>query len=103
MEEKEIRKDPSRCARNSVSVYWGGVGVGAVLALHPLRHPSLQGWTAWFHFAPQTKLIALVEDALLNVWPKFLESIDRHAPGEALRRAQERVLRVGFTGNAPGV
>jgi hypothetical protein len=48
-------------------------------------------------------LIVLVEDSLLEVGPKFLESIDRHASGETFRRAEKCVLHVGFAMNAPGI
>jgi hypothetical protein len=48
-------------------------------------------------------LIVLVEDSLLEVGPKFLESIDRHVSGETFRRAEKCVLHVGFAMNAPGI
>jgi len=48
-------------------------------------------------------LVTIVEDALLDIGPKFLESIGRHVSAEAFRRAQERVVRIGFAVNAPGV
>ena len=48
-------------------------------------------------------LIMLVEDALLNVGPKFLESVDGHASGEAFSGAQKSVMRIGFAVNAPCV
>src|SRR5271157_5437218 len=44
-----------------------------------------------------------VEDALLNVGPKFLKGIARQESAEAFRGAQERVVRIGFAVNAPGV
>ena len=37
-----------------------------------------------------------VEDALLDVGPKFLKGIARQDPAEAFRGAQECVVRIGF-------
>ena len=54
-------------------------------------------WRRW------AKLVRLMEDALLDVEPKFLESIDGHASGEAFSGAQERVVGIGFAVNAPCV
>lgn len=48
-------------------------------------------------------LVALVEDALLDVGPKFLKSIGRHASSEAQRRPHQGVLRIGAARRAPGV
>src|SRR5208282_822179 len=47
--------------------------------------------------------VTLVENAPLYAGPKFLESISRHASGETFRCAQERVMRIGFTMDAPRV
>jgi len=44
-----------------------------------------------------------VEDAPVNVGPKFLKGIARQESAEAFRGAQERVVRIGFAVNAPGV
>src|SRR5208282_3598246 len=44
-----------------------------------------------------------VEDAPLNVGPKLLKGIARQESAEAFRGAQERVVRIGFAVNAPGV
>ena len=48
-------------------------------------------------------LIVPVEDSLLDVGPKFLESIDHHASGETFCRAEKCVLHIGFAMNAPGI
>ena len=44
-----------------------------------------------------------MEDALLGVGPKFLESIDGHASDEAFSGTQESVVRIVFAVNTPCV
>jgi|SRR5208282_340313 len=48
-------------------------------------------------------LVSEVEYSLLDVRPKLLECISCHASSEAFRRSEERVPRIGFAMNAPGV
>ena len=43
------------------------------------------------------------ENEPFDVRPKFLKSVGGHASGEAFRRAQERVLRIGLAVNAPRI
>ena len=45
----------------------------------------------------------LAENEPFDVRPRFLKSVGSHASGETFRRAQERVLHIGFAVNAPGV
>ncbi len=45
----------------------------------------------------------LAEYEPYDVRPKFLKSVGGHASGETFRRAQKRVLRIGFAVDAPGV
>src|SRR5580693_9419299 len=37
----------------------------------------------------------------LHIWPKLFERVGRHTSREPLRRAEERVFDVGFTGGTP--
>ena len=48
-------------------------------------------------------LVMSMENALLDVGPKFLEGIACQESAEAFRSAQERVVRIGFAVNPPGV
>jgi hypothetical protein len=55
------------------------------------RHPG----------ATRDSSITLVEKALLNVGPKFLENIGRQCSAKALGAPQESVVRIGLTLNTP--
>ena len=48
-------------------------------------------------------LVTHVEHALLDVGPKFIPGVGRHASGEVSRRPHERALCIGFAVNALGV